>query len=445
MNEQSEVRVALTGAGGGFGRTVLLALSRHPTQRPSVLCDLDTGAVRTLLADLGYAAPVRICASAPEVRDAVAEGAIAIVADVDLVDPQSFDVLVEATGSVPVSARVTLAAVAAGRSVVMVSKETEATVGPALRHRARAHGAVIHAGAGDQPANLAALVRWSRDLGLEIVAAGKSSEYDLVLDLDAASVSLLDVTAPATGLVEQWQLGDDVRAAVTARQTATAGLKLRAAADYCEMTVAANLTGLRIDTPEMHYPILRTVELADALRLREDGGLLQQCGAIDVFTSLRRADEASFAGGEFVVVRVADREVADLLAAKGHVVSRTRDLLCIGLPFHLMGLEIPRTIAAAYARMPERLPDAPLVSMLARTTQALPSGHRFAVAGHHHEIAGTHPWLHTGDVAGAVPYYALDGARLRRDVAPGHLLQMDDVDGVAPVVLELLAEQHTAS
>lgn len=442
VNEQSQVRVALLGAGGGFGRTVLVALRDHPAQRPTVLCDLDTGGVQQLLADLGYTRPARVCADAHEVTDAVEHGQIAIVADSGALDPACYDVLVEATGSVPVSARAALRAIEAGRSVVMASKETEATVGAALRRRARAHGTVLLAGAGDQPANLAALVQWARELGLEVVAAGKSSEYDLVIDLDTATASLLDAALPAPGLVEHWRLGEDIPAALTARHQAVAGLKLRAAADYCEMTVAANLTGLRIDTPELHYPILRTIELADAWRPEQEGGLLAAAGAVDVFTSLRRPDEASFAGGEFVIVRVADPEVAALLAAKGHIVSRSRDLLCIGLPFHLMGLEIPRTIAQAHARAAQPEPAAPRVSMLARTTSPLTAGHTFTVAGHHHEIDHTHPWLHHGDPQGAAPYYALDGARLRREVPAGHLLQLGDLDGVDPLVLELLTEQN---
>ncbi|GAB2623288.1 homoserine dehydrogenase [Pseudactinotalea suaedae] len=442
MDEQSGIRVALVGAGGGFGRTVLLALRRHPAQRPTVLCDLDTEAVRALLEDLGYDAPARVCSEVREVRHAVENGAIAIVADTALIDPHAYDVLVEATGSVPVSARTTLAAVEADRPVVLVSKETEATIGVALGRRAADRGVVIRAGAGDQPANLAALVSCARDLGLEIVAAGKSSEYDLVLDLDDATVSLQEATAAAPDLVEHWHLGEDVAAGVEARRAATSTLKLRAAADYCELTVAANLTGLGIDTPELHYPILRTTELADVLRPRQEGGLLGTAGVVEVFTSLRRPDEASFAGGEFVVVRVHDREVAELLAAKGHVVSGRRDLICIGLPFHLMGLEIPRTIAEAHARVPRPATTGPLVSMLARTTEPLPAGHRFVVAGHHHEIAGTHPWLRTGATDGAAPYYALDGARLRHEVPAGHLVQLSDVDGVDPLVLELLAEQQ---
>jgi predicted homoserine dehydrogenase-like protein len=445
VNEQSQVRVALVGAGGGFGRTVLLALRGHPSQRPTVLCDLDTDAVRTLLTDLDYDTPTRICTDASQVRGAVERGELAIVADVAMIDADAYDVLVEATGSVPVSVRAALAAIDAGRPVVMVSKETEATLGGALAARARAGGVVVRAGAGDQPANLAALVAWARELGLEIVAAGKSSEYDLILDLAERTVSLQDVTASAYDLVPHWPLGPDVAATLEGRRVATAGLKLRAAADYCEMTVAANLTGLRIDTPQMHYPILRTTEIADVLRPREEGGVLAAPGAIDVFTSLRRGDEASFAGGEFVVVRVRDREVAELLAAKGHVVSGGRDLLCIGLPFHLMGLEIPRTIAQAHASLAQPVPDAPRVSMLARTTGPLPAGHRFAVEGHHHEIAGTDPWLCTGPTDGAAPYYALDGAALRRDVPAGHLLTLDDLEGVDPLVLELLAEQQPVS
>lgn len=438
----SPIRVALTGAAGGFGRTVLLALRDHPSQRPSVLCDLDLASVRRQLAELGYAeAHLAECATADDVTTAVDAGRIALVASTELLVPEAYDVLVEATGSVRVSVRAALDAIDAARPVVLASKETESLFGRVLAERASERGVVSTTGAGDQPANLVALLGWADRLGLQVVAAGKSSEYDLVYDPAAGTASVLDHTIDAPGLGEHWDLGDDLASTLAARREAVRGLKLGAAADYCEIAVVANLTGLGVDAPEMHYPIVRYRELADVLRPRPAGGILGGTGVLDVFTLLREPGEASFAGGEFIVVRCPDPEVARVLAQKGHVVSATGDHLCIGLPFHLMGLEIPGTIADAAAGIPVAAPSARRTTMVATASRSLPTGFEFRVAGHHHEIDGTSPALIATSEAGddIVPYYLLDGARLRRDVAAGARIRFDDVDGIDDALLDLAA------
>ncbi|QOR70889.1 homoserine dehydrogenase [Ruania alkalisoli] len=440
-------RVALTGAAGGFGRTVLLALRTHPAQRPTVLCDLDLGALRSTMVSLGYADhELQECSAGESVRQAVAAGHIALVETIAHLDPAAYDVLIESTGVVGVSARAAVAAIDASRPVVLASKETESLFGRALARRARARGVVSTTGAGDQPANLLALLHWAQRLGLEVVAAGKSSEYDLVLDRATGRASVLDNATPASRLTDHWNLGEDIGATLAARRAAVGQLRLGAAADYCEIAVVANLSGRGVDVPGLHYPIVRYRELADVFRTRSDGGILSSSGVLDVFVLLREADEASFAGGEFIVVRCHDREVARMLEQKGHVVSRSHDHLCIGLPFHLMGLEIPGTIADVVAGVAAGEPSERRLAMVACAAADLPAGTAFTVTGHHHEIEGTRPELVSSHDAGPhlVPYYLLDGARLRHPVAAGAAIRYADVEGIDPLLLELAAEDRIA-
>ncbi|MGD6219688.1 hypothetical protein QUV77_22490, partial [Xanthomonas citri pv. citri] len=46
-------RFALTGAKGGFSRTLLAQIRAIPRLQPAVLCDLDPDGVLALLAELG--------------------------------------------------------------------------------------------------------------------------------------------------------------------------------------------------------------------------------------------------------------------------------------------------------------------------------------------------------------------------------------------------------
>ena len=71
----------------------------------------------------------------------------------------------------------------------MVSKEADSVVGPYLSQRANKAGVVATPVDGDQPSLLIGLLSWARLLGLNVVAAGKSSEYDFVYDRIHGTVS----------------------------------------------------------------------------------------------------------------------------------------------------------------------------------------------------------------------------------------------------------------
>ncbi len=98
---------------------------------------------------------------------AVARGAVAITDDWQLLcRSDCVDVLVEATGAVEYAAHAVLDAFAHGKDVVLLNAELDATIGPILQVRARAHGVILSACDGDEPGVQMNLVRWVRGLGL---------------------------------------------------------------------------------------------------------------------------------------------------------------------------------------------------------------------------------------------------------------------------------------
>ncbi|WP_433700161.1 homoserine dehydrogenase [Nocardiopsis sp. CA-288880] len=439
------VRYALTGARGGFARTLLAQTLRMDRLRPSVLCDLDAEGTVALCAELGYAPDdLKVCTGPDEVS-ALTGGQIAVVADTALLAGAGYDVLVEATGSPEAGAAAARTAIGTGRHVVMVSKEVDSVAGVALADEARAKGVVYTPGIGDQPANLIEWYERARVLGLDVVAIGKSGEYDLVFDPSTGRVRQLDQEVDAPELAGLLTLGEDVPATLAARARAVGALKRSAAADYCEMGVVANHTGLVPDVEALHYPVARVAELADVYSLAEDGGILSRPGAVDVFSVLRLPEEASFAGGVFVVVRTGDPVSWDLLAQKGHVVSRSGRYACLYLPYHLMGVETPLSLLDAVDRrraVTSRAP-APHAVLAGRAGEDLPRGTRLDMGGHHHDVRGVAPVLL--DAASApddvAPLYLAAHATLARDVAAGELVRLGDLADPAESLLD--AWRHT--
>lgn len=429
------LRVALTGANGGYGRTFLAQLALTPEIRPAVLVDPDVAGVRRMLDELGVPAD-RVAESADPATTArlVEQDRIALVASADALDWTGLDVLVEACGRVPAGFGYAAAALDHGTHVVMVSKEVDTVVGVELGARAAAKGLSYLPGDGDQPANLLRLVDWVSAVGLDIVAIGKSGEYDLELDPATGRVTQAGVTVEAPALLDLLELGDDVAGTLARRADAVRGLKRAAAADSCEMAVVATRTGASADVEAMHYPVARIAELADIYSARADGGILEHDGVVDVFSALRLPGEASFAGGVFAVVRTGDPATWELLRGKGHVISRNGSYACIYWPYHYMGVETPLTVHAAVDRVPA-LPARPTMLLAARATEDLAVGAVLKVEGHHHEIAGVAPVM-LAPAEGVSPYYLLDGARLARPVARGALIGLDDVEGVDEPALD---------
>ncbi|ACU37612.1 SAF domain-containing protein [Actinosynnema mirum] len=426
VRDRQPVRIALTGANGGYGRTLLAQLRSTPELVPALLVEPDADGMRRTLAELGLDA-----------------GAITDGSDVDW---SGVDVLIEASGKVAAGTGYATAALEHGVHVVMVSKEVDTVAGVALAARAAEAGLRYLPGDGDQPANLLRLLDWVTATGLEVVAIGKSGEYDLVLDPATGVVTQAGATVHAPGLVDLLDLGADPRETLARRAELVASLKRSAAADLCEMTVVATRCGAVPDREDLHYPVARVTELADVYAAREHGGLLGRPGVIDVFSALRLPDEASFAGGVFAVVRTGDPVTWELLRGKGHVVSRDGRYACLYWPYHAMGVETPLTVHAAVDGTGPAHAPSPSVLLAARTATALDAGTAFRVAGHHHEIDGVTPVM-VAPEPGAAPYYLLDGARLRRPVAAGELVRLADLEGVAPGPLDahLFAQAQVAA
>ncbi|MEV2246614.1 homoserine dehydrogenase [Streptomyces sp. NPDC049970] len=426
------VRYALSGAGGGFARTLLAQTLRIGRLAPAVLCDREVERLRGMLVELGYPErDLRICGDTEAVASAAEDGAVALVADGTLLTGASWDILVEATGSPADGYAMAREALTRGRHVAMVSKEVDSVAGLHLADLARDHGVVYTTADGDQPANLIALVTWAELLGLDIVAIGKSSEYDLVLDPAAGTVTQFDTTVPAPELAGLLTLGSDVRATLAARAAAVTALPTGATADYCEMAVVATNTGFRPDVERLHYPVARIAELADVYALREDGGLLHRSGAVDVFSALRLPDEASFAGGVFVVVRTGDPVTWETLRGKGHVVSRDGRYAAVYLPYHLMGVETPVSLLSAVLHgRPSGGADPHAHAVLAgRARRDLPAGTVLDMGGHHHDVTGVRAVLLRDEDAPAdtAPLYLAAHAALGRDVPAGALITIGDL------------------
>lgn len=443
------VRAALIGA-GAFGHSLLAQCRCIDRLELRVVCDRSVNAARDACRRAGVPdEAVSVCDSPSSARREFERGRFVVVEDSALAMDLAVDVVVEATGNPHAGAGNAAAALAAGKHVAMATKEADSVVGPLLHRRARAAGLTYTPVEGDQPSLLLGLLSWARTLGLEVVAAGKSSEYDFVYDAGSDAVSWRDRRIDVAGFGALWHLDDDDRPGGIARRAgALAELPQRTVPDLCEMGLVVNASGLEPDTPAFHVPIARTVEVPGILCPRANGGILHRSGIIDVFNCLRRRDEASFAGGVFVVVACRDRTTWRTLSDKGIPVSEDLGYALLYNPQHLLGVEAPISILSAVLlnRSTGGAEVRHRCDLAARATRDFTAGEVLAVTDqHHHEVAGLEPLLlEPAEAAGGnpLPYYLATDRPLTRALPAGGVVTCDmvEADEVSPL-WKLRAEQ----
>lgn len=428
------IETCVAGA-GDFGRGLLRQALTMPSLSARIAVDVSADSAAQALRSCGIANDrIMVCHNSNDALEAWQKGLFIASGSLDDVLHLPFDILVESTGIPEVGARHSEAAILAGKHVGIATKETESVIGPCLTRLAQKHQRIFTPLDGDQPALLIGLISWAQTLGFEIIAAGKSSEYDFIWQQAQQSILCNGERYSAPEMETLWDLphGKEHETVLSRGQHLSAIPQI-SAPDLCEMTNVANATGLLPDRPEFHALVLRNHEVPTLLDTESRGGVLQGHARLEVFNCLRRPDELSFAGGVFVIVRCVDKSDWQLLRGKGHVLSRSNQSAMIYLPRHLLGLEAPISLLDAVLN---QLPSGgghytrPHVDLVARATEDFAPGQKLEMRGHHRHIQGLRPEIHPAaplaDEA-PVPFYLLPGAEVIRPIAAGQPITLADV------------------
>ena len=430
------IRACLIGAGEFGASFIFQAMNMPHIEVPAVCTRTVTRAVEAYKEAGIPESKIRVCANSEEAAKASAEGLFVVADSFDKLASVPLEVLVESSGAPEVAAIAAEMAIDRGMHVIMVSKETDSVIGPLLAWKAKQKGVVYTTGDGDQPSMLIGLISWARVLGLPVVGAGKSSEYDFVFDPQTKKIDCpgQKQSFDCPGLGALWHLGERPSREVVDARAALIGnrLKFRATPDLCEMTVVANATGLKPDRPTFHAPVARMPEMPDLFCPAADGGLFERSGCLDIFNCLRRPDEVSMAGGEFIIVECKDKKSWKVLEAKGHPISRNGKYAALYIPQHLLGVEIGTSILAAATMGHATGGDEirPVCDMHGRATRDLKKGYTLTVSGHHHDIDGISALMSDATAIGGdapLPFYLFGNLELLRDVEAGTIIRANDV------------------
>ena len=389
------VRVGLVGA-GQMGRGFAAQLGRTPGVQVSAIADVQIERASEALSGIGV---TEVRADSSEARRrAVDDGGAVAVADADELAELPIDVVVEATGVPDIGARVILAGLLAGKDVATLNVECDVTIGALLHRIASATNNIYSVCRGDEPVETKILVDYARDLGFEVIAAGKGKNNPL--DQRATPASLeAEAIAKKMNPKMLCSFVDGSKAMI-------------------EMAALANTTGLGVSTRGMHGPPSTVEKLHQTFALREDGGVLEKAGVVDYCTG-------PVAPGVFVVVRTDDdyvnHEMSYLKMGDGPYFSLYR-------PYHLASIEAPLTVfEMVLDRKPSLVAEHWTAEVGALTKRTLKAGEKIDGVGGS-MVAGMIDDAQDFRRDGLVPLGLLAGATLVRDVAEGKLITTADVE-----------------
>lgn len=445
---QNEVKAALIG-GGNYGTAIVTQSLYNRYLTVSAVADQNIESARNAYRAAGIPEhDICECATIREAKAVMARGQYIVTADTGLIFKLGIDVVADATGNPEAGAYHAMMALEHGRHMVMITKETDSVVGPLLHKLFKEKGLVYSPVDGDQPAIAMQLVEWARLIGLEIICAGKARDGEFIYDPENRTVmhpadAKKGIPEPVVVEVspEDARYLDFIPAGcaeeyVQKRHEILRGLPQTAGFDYCETVMMANATGLVPDQALLHKATLRVNELPIAYCSRENGGVLRGDGRIDLFTCIRRRDEASMGGGVFLVVRSPNAYSQMILTSKGLVGNYDNSAAVICHPYHLCGVESSTSLLAAAmlgldtgsGRYRQRY------DLVRRAAQDLPAG---TVCGNDKDprfdsfiIAAT-----KNIPSDPAPAHLLNGNKLKVDVAAGEIITYDMVEKPGQSVL----------
>lgn len=408
------VRVGFVGA-GRMGTGAICQIGLMKGMRTSVIADLNTQRAVRAFELSGYKGADVVVTNRPaQAADALMQGRPVATEDADLVPALDLDVVVDATGSPELGARVAFKAIQSRKHIVMLNVESDVVVGPILHRMAQNAGVVYTVSSGDEPGLISELYDRYAGLGFEVVAVGKTP----------SSLGTFDRYATPDSVAEDArQLGINPHFLVTFRD---------ATKTMIEMACISNYTGLVPDVRGMHGPEAGIYEIPKLFRPRSEGGILNRPGVVDYARPLKTPDGKidflrSVTPGVFLVVRTEhpqiqeDLKYLDVTGDDGYYIMYT--------PYHLVTSEIPLSIAwAALFQHPT------VVARNGLVTEVIAAAKRDLKAGETVDGQGGAMVYALNDLyatAGAeklVPLGLLPGARLRCDVRKDQVITYDMVD-----------------
>jgi predicted homoserine dehydrogenase-like protein len=410
------IRIGQIGA-GKFGTMFLSQCRLTPGMHLVGLADLMPARARERL--LGVQWPAEQI-DARSLGDALKTAKTHITDDaMSLIACPEIDVIVEVTGDPAVGIRHAMAAIEAGKHVVMVNVEADALAGPLIAKRAREKGVVYSMAWGDQPALICEHVDWARTCGFQVVAAGKGTRYNTHYHRSNPD-TVWDI------LSKYLQIEDRSHINPKMFNSFIDGTK-----SGIEMTAVCNATGLVPQTNGLAFPPASRFELSDVCKPRADGGTLEKAGVTEVVSSVTRDEKDiphHLSMGTYVVVTSESAYSRQCFGEYAMLRDKSGKYAALYRPTHMIGLELGISVASAALRKEPTGTSRYFNSdVVATAKRALKKGEILDGEGGFC-VWGKQTPAEVSLREGLLPLGLASSVKLKADIPEGQLLKWSDVE-----------------
>jgi predicted homoserine dehydrogenase-like protein len=313
------IRVGLVGA-GQMGTGLISQIEKMAGMRVMAAADvMPNRAVDAYKeSDVNAGDIVALDENPQKASDLIMGGKRIATTDADfLVSIGVLDVIVECTGIPEIGARVCYAAIQAGKSVVNMNVETDATIGYILAKKAKEKNVTYTLIAGDEPGSIKEMVDFAEALGFEVAAVGKGKN------------NVLDRTANPENVAQKakTQMMSPKMLASFMDGTKT----------MVEMTSIGNGLGFAPEVPGAYGPTCDVKDLPNVFVPKSAGGIFNGTGAVDYAVG-------SVAPGVFVIITTNQPKIIRDLRYLRLSANPSHNYWALYRPYHLCNLEAPISI-----------------------------------------------------------------------------------------------------
>ena len=309
------------------------------------------------------------------------------------------DCLVDCTGVTDVGCQISLCAIKNKVNIVSLNVEMDATVGPYLKDLAKESGIVYSGTAGDEPGAIVDLYDFCKNCGFEVLVLGKGKN------------NALDNYATQDDLAQ-----DAKRRGINKRMLTSF---VDGTNTMIELNAVCNALGFLPDVRGCHFFHSTPKTLADDIKLKSQGGILNSYGVVDFVKGI--------APGVFAIIKTKNefirKEMEYLSMGKGYNFAIYR-------PFHLTSLETPTSIMRAVLLGDSTISpkDKPYAETVAVAKRDIKKGEKFDSIGGY-MVFGSLEDAKIQKNENHVPIGIItEGSYAKRDIKKDTVLTRDDIE-----------------
>jgi len=339
---ETPIRIGVIGA-GKFSSMFLSQVRLTPGMQVVGIAELDPQKAIDACTKTGWPHDrLSVVTSTGAINDTAKHASVAITDDAQALIAADLDVIIEITGIPEAGAVHAYQSLEAGKHVVMVNVKTDCLLGPVLQKKAEENSLVYSMAYGDQPALISEQIDWARAVGIEVVCAGKGTRYQ-----PEFNYSTPDTVWGHYGFSEEQVASGDYNAQMF--NSFLDGTK-----SAIEMCAVANGSGLIPQRYGLQSPPVGVHRLAEVLKPKFDGGVLEHSGTVEVIASEHRDGslvEGDLRWGVYVVFKAPTPYVKRCFAEYGIKTDASGEYAALYRPSHLIGLELGISVASAVLRL----------------------------------------------------------------------------------------------